>query len=186
MRAISVASAALMGAAALALTLPTAAADTADGAGGSARKQPFSFAVTPSTVAPGGMVTLGVSGCGTTATASSGVFDTVTIPPRQTATARVDLDARRGAVYSVQFTCNSQTGTTDLTISGGGAATPTTRSTSTTAPRPQPQPQGVKGGLGGSIGGMGAVEIGAGVALVLAASGGVVYVVRRRSGSRPH
>ncbi|AWI32272.1 hypothetical protein [Streptomyces tirandamycinicus] len=184
MRAIPVASAALMGAAALALTLPTAAADTADGAGGSVRKQPFSFAVTPSTVAPGGTVTLGVSGCGTTATASSGVFDTVTIPPRQTATARVDLDARRGAVYSVQFTCNNQTGTTDLTISGGGAATPTTRSTSTAAPRPQPQ--GVKGGLGGSIGGMNAVEITAGVGLVLAASGGVVYVVRRRSGSRLH
>ncbi|GFH37976.1 hypothetical protein [Streptomyces pacificus] len=182
MRAISVASAALLGAAALALPLPPAAADTAGGAGGSVRKQPFSFAVTPSTVAPGGTVTLGVSGCGTTATASSGVFDTVTIPPRQTATARVDLDARRGAVYSVQFTCNSQTGTTDLTISGSGSATPTTSSTSTTAP----QPHGVKGGLGGSIRGMHAVEIAAGVMLVLAASGGVVYVVRRRSGSRLH
>ncbi|MEU4129364.1 hypothetical protein [Streptomyces wuyuanensis] len=186
MRAIPVASAALMGAAALALTLPTAAADTADGAGGSAHKQPFSFAVTPSTVAPGGTVTLGVSGCSTTATASSGVFDTVTIPPRQTGTARVDLDARRGAVYSVQFTCNNQTGTTDLTISGGsgGAATPTIRSTSTAAA--QPQPQGVKGGLGGSIGGLNAVEIAAGTVLVLAASGGIVYVVRRRSGSRLH
>ncbi|TLQ42395.1 hypothetical protein [Streptomyces marianii] len=184
MRAIPVASAALMGAAALALTLPTAAADTADGAGGSVRKQPFSFAVTPSTVAPGGTVTLGVSGCNTTATASSGVFDTVTIPPRQTGTARVDLDARRGAVYSVQFTCNNQTGTTDLTISGGSgaAATPTIRSTSTAAS----QPRGVKGGMGGSISAMNAVEIAAGVVLVLAASGGVVYVVRRRSGSRLH
>ncbi|MDI9883395.1 hypothetical protein QMZ92_03005 [Streptomyces sp. HNM0645] len=184
MRAIPVASAALAGAAALALTLPAAAADTAGGAGASIRKQPFSFAVTPSTVAPGGTVTLGVSGCNTTATASSGVFDTVTIPPRQTATARVDLDARRGAVYSVQFTCNNQTGTTDLTISGGSgaAATPTIRSTSTAAP----QPRGVKGGQGGSIGAMNAVEIAAGVVLVLAASGGVVYVVRRRSGSRLH
>ncbi|MFJ6632041.1 hypothetical protein ACIQMR_11680 [Streptomyces sp. NPDC091376] len=189
MRAIPVASAALMGAAALALTLPTAAADTADGAGGSVHKQPtaqpFAFAVTPSTVAPGGTVTLGVSGCSTTATASSGVFDTETINPRQTGTATIDWDARRGAVYSVQFTCNGQTGTTDLTISGGagGSATPTTRSTATST---VPAPQGVRGGIGGSISRMNAGEIAAGAVLVLAASGGVFYVLRRRSGGRLH
>ncbi|MFD7227659.1 hypothetical protein [Streptomyces sp. NPDC059881] len=185
MRAIPVASAALLGAASLALSAPTAMADTAGGAAGDARKQPFSFAVTPSTVAPGGSVRLTVSGCNTTATASSGVFDTVTIPPRQTGTATIDWDARRGAVYSVQFTCNGQTGTTDVTISGGagGSATPTIRSTTTST---VPAPQGVRGGVGGSISRMNAGEIAAGAVLVLAASGGVFYVVRRRSGGRLH
>ncbi|MFE3329131.1 hypothetical protein [Streptomyces sp. NPDC059176] len=178
MRAIPVASAALLGAAALALTSPTATADTAEGAAGAARKQPFSFAVSPSTVAPGGQVTLTVSGCSTTATASSGVFDTITIPPGMRGTATVDWDARRGAVYSVQFTCNGQTGTTDLTISGG-TASPTARSTSTAAP------QGVRGGVGGSLG-MNTGEVVTGAVLVVAAAGGAFYVIRRRSGNRMH
>ncbi|MFE7773772.1 hypothetical protein ACFU5O_07725 [Streptomyces sp. NPDC057445] len=185
MRAIPVASAALLGAAALALTTPlatAASAASADGAGGAAgppRKQPFSFAVSPSTVAPGGQVTLSVSGCPTSATASSGVFDTVTIPPGLTGTATVDRDARRGAVYSVTFTCNGQSGTTDLSISGG-TATPTTQSTSTASP------QGVKGGLGGAVSEMNAGKIATGAVLVLVAAGGVFYVVRRHLGSRLH
>ncbi|MFD7444707.1 hypothetical protein [Streptomyces sp. NPDC059909] len=186
MRAIPVASAALLGAAALALTTSAAtAAAGADGSGGAPaapRKQPFSFSVSPSTVAPGGQVTLTVSGCNTSATASSGVFDTVTIPPGLTGTATVDSDARRGAVYSVTFTCRGQSGTSDLTIAGGTSAA-TTRSTATAAAA---SPQGVRGGLGGSVERMDAGEIITGAVLVLVASGGVFYVVRRHLGNRLH
>ncbi|MER6997886.1 hypothetical protein [Streptomyces sp. NPDC000410] len=184
MRAIPVASAALLGAAAaLALSTPLATATPADGgagAGSAARRAPFSYSVSPSTVAPGGQVRLTVSGCTTTATASAGIFDTVTIAPGMSASATVDADARRGAVYSVAFTCNGQTGTTDLTIAGGTAA-PTIRSTTTVPPV-----QGVKGGLGGSIGKLNALEIAAGSVLVLTAAGGAFYLVRRRSGNRMH
>ncbi|WP_338674210.1 hypothetical protein V1460_14945 [Streptomyces sp. SCSIO 30461] len=186
MRAIPIASAALLGAAALALTLPTATATGTDGGGaaGSARQQPFSFAVSPSTVAPGGQVTLTVSGCNSPATASSGVFDTVTIPAGMTGTAMVDSDARRGAVYSVTFTCGAQSGTTDLNISGGAAAA-TTSSTSTSATT-SASPQGVRGGLGGSVREMNTGMIATGAVLVAAAAGGLFYVLRRRLGNRPH
>ncbi|MGI5404372.1 hypothetical protein ACQEVG_33955 [Streptomyces sp. CA-135486] len=171
MRAIRVASAALLGVASLALTAPTATA--ADNKGTS----PI-FTITPSTVSPGGRVTLSASGCNTTATAASGVFDTVNISPGSSATATVDLDARPGAQYSVQFNCPGQgTGSFNLTITGG-RSTPTTRSTTT--------PQGVRGGLGGSVGRMNTGEIVAGSALVVAAATATFFVVRRRSHSRLH
>ncbi|MFD9516764.1 hypothetical protein [Streptomyces sp. NPDC059979] len=95
----------------------------------------FGFTLTPSTVAPGGQVVLAVSGCNAAyATASSGVFDTVSIARGQTVRVTVDRDARRGALYSVAFTCNGETGSADLTIAGG-TARPTTSSTRTaTAP----------------------------------------------------
>ncbi|MFD8294584.1 hypothetical protein ACFV2B_41105 [Streptomyces lavendulae] len=110
----------------------------------------FGFAITPSTVAPGGQAVLSVSGCGAAyATASSGVFDTVSIARGQTARITVDRDARRGALYSVSFTCNGETGSADLVIAGG-TSKPTTSSTSgprpspstrtTTAPAPKPKP----------------------------------------------
>ncbi|MFD5427544.1 hypothetical protein [Streptomyces sp. NPDC127084] len=187
MRAIPIASAALLGAAALALTMPTATAAATDsgGAAGSARQQPFSFAVSPSTVAPGGQVTLTVSGCNSPATASSGVFDTVTIPAGMTGTAMVDSDARRGAVYSVTFTCGAQSGTTDLNISGGAAAA-TTSSTSTSAATSAASPQGVRGGIGGSVREMNTGMIATGAVLVAAAAGGLCYVLRRRAGGRLH
>ncbi|WP_371675543.1 hypothetical protein [Streptomyces sp. NBC_01276] len=96
----------------------------------------FGFAITPSTVAPGGQAVLSVSGCGAAyATASSGVFDTVSIARGQTARITVDRDARRGALYSVSFTCNGETGSADLVIAGG-TSKPTTSSTS--GPRPSP------------------------------------------------
>ncbi|MFE2849630.1 hypothetical protein ACFXJO_00650 [Streptomyces lavendulae] len=111
----------------------------------------FGFAITPSTVAPGGQAVLSVSGCGAAyATASSGVFDTVSIARGQTARITVDRDARRGALYSVSFTCNGETGSADLVIAGG-TLKPTTSSTSgprpspstrtTTAPAPKPKPK---------------------------------------------
>ncbi|MET8751199.1 hypothetical protein ABZW32_14020 [Streptomyces sp. NPDC004667] len=96
----------------------------------------FGFAITPSTVAPGGQAVLSVSGCGAAyATASSGVFDTVSIARGQTARITVDRDARRGALYSVTFTCNGENGSADLVIAGGTSKPSTS---STRAPRPSP------------------------------------------------
>ncbi|WP_435972912.1 hypothetical protein [Streptomyces sp. Qhu_M48] len=186
MRAIRAASTALLGAATLALAAPAAVA--ADGAPApnprAARaKAPGDFVVSPSLVAPGGRVTLSAPGCASTATASAGIFDTAVIAPGSVATATVDLDARPGAVYTVVFNCTGGVQeTVTLTISGTPTATPTIRSTITALPR------GVQGGLGGSQdNGVGPVDLAAGGALVLAASGGVFYVVRRRdSASRRH
>ncbi|MFJ3876446.1 hypothetical protein ACIPW5_03175 [Streptomyces sp. NPDC090077] len=101
----------------------------AAGAAEAAPVTSFGFAVTPSTVAPGGQVVLSVTGCDAAyATASSGVFDTVSIARGQTARVTVDRDARRGALYSVTFTCNGENGSADLTIAGG-TSTPSTSST---------------------------------------------------------
>ncbi|MGW8889304.1 hypothetical protein [Streptomyces sp. NPDC055749] len=181
MRAIRVAPAALLGSVALALTAPVTAAYAATNATTIA----FTPSVTPSTVAPGGQVTLGAMGCDVAATASSGVFDTTTIPSGQSATATVDWDAKRGAVYEVTFNCGGTVRMVNLTITGGATSTPT--SSPTTAPTASstalPPPSGVRGGMGGSVDGINAGEIAAGTALVLAAAGGTVYVVRRRRGS---
>ncbi|MEU6890603.1 hypothetical protein ABZ934_02170 [Streptomyces sp. NPDC046557] len=160
---------------------------------------PFAFAITPSTVAPGGQVVLSVSGCDAAfATSSSGVFDTVSIARGQTARVTVDRDARPGALYSVTFTCNGETRSADLTIAGG-TSRPTTSST-VGPPRRLPLPPtapaaptapvapasrgatlGVRGGLGGSVAGMDLLELGVGAGFVLAAVGGTGYMLRRRS-----
>ncbi|MET9960747.1 hypothetical protein ABZ128_17140 [Streptomyces sp. NPDC006326] len=164
----------------LALGVPAAPAALA------AEAQPatsFGFAITPSTVAPGGQVVLSVSGCDSAyTTVSSGVFDTVSIQRGQSTRVTVDRDARRGAVYSVSFTCNGETGSTDLTIAGGSNE-PTTSSTST---RSSAASLGVRGGLGGSVAGMDPWELGAGTALFLAAAGGTAYTLRRRHSRRSH
>ncbi|MFI8451299.1 hypothetical protein [Streptomyces erythrochromogenes] len=157
----------------------------------------FGFTLTPSTVAPGGQVVLAVSACNAAySTASSGVFDTVSIARGQSVRATVDRDARRGAVYSVSFTCNGETGSADLTIAGG-TTVPTTSSTRTataTAPATTPatvpatttSARGVRGGLGGSVAGMDPVELGAGAGLFLAAAGATAYALRRRASGRGH
>ncbi|MFD9306401.1 hypothetical protein ACFWCB_27715 [Streptomyces sp. NPDC060048] len=96
----------------------------------------FGFAITPSTVAPGGQTVLSVTGCNAAfATSSSGVFDTVSIERGKTVRVTVDRDARRGALYSVSFTCNGETGSADLTIAGG-TSRPTTSSTAGTRTSP--------------------------------------------------
>ncbi|MEU7005228.1 hypothetical protein [Streptomyces sp. NPDC046332] len=186
MRAIRAVSTALLGAATLALAAPVASA--ADGAPApnpqaAGAKAPGDFVVTPSLVAPGGRVTLTAPGCRSTAMASAGIFDTVTIAPGSSATATVDADARRGAVYTVAFNCTGGiTDTVNLTISGT-TATATTSSTILTTPR------GVQGGLGGSVDEVDTVMLAAGAGLVLAAATGTVFVVRRRSthgGCRRH
>ncbi|KUH36837.1 MULTISPECIES: hypothetical protein [Streptomyces] len=173
MRAIGAASAALLGAAALALTAPPAAAVDP-------------YVVSPSTVNPGGRVVLSAPGCAGTAIASSGIFDAVSIPAGGSATATVDWDARRGAAYTVSFTCaGGAPGTARLRVAAGttsSTAAPTVTRTATVTPAPS----GVRGGLGGSVGGWNAGELAAGTGLVVAAATGVVYALRRRAESRRH
>lgn len=150
----------------------------------------FGFSITPSTVAPGGQTVLSVTGCNAAyATASSGVFDTVSIARGQTVRVTVDRDARRGAVYSVSFTCNGETGSADLTIAGG-TTRPTTSSTRTATVAATgvitSSARGVQGGVGGSVAGMDPVELGAGAGLLLAAAAGTAYTLRRRRSGRGH
>ncbi|MFF3749424.1 hypothetical protein ACFYYH_03010 [Streptomyces sp. NPDC002018] len=184
MRAIRAASAALLGVAALALTAPTAVA-AVDGS-----VTPFGFTVTPSTINPGGKVNLTVTRCSTPATASSGVFDTVTIPSGRSATATVDWDAKAGARYEVTFTCNGVSAKTTLAISGSAPSPARTTNGTTTGTVTDPvstsSPGGVRGGLGGSIGGMNTAEIVTGTALVVAGATGTVYAIRRRAVNRGH
>ncbi|MFJ8448595.1 hypothetical protein [[Kitasatospora] papulosa] len=174
MRAIRVAPVALLGAAACLLMAPAASADVLNGGTSTS----FTPTITPSTVAPGGRVTLGAMGCSGDATAFSGVFDTTTIPSGRSATATVDQDARRGAVYEVTFRCGTTTRSANLTITSGATGSPTTSSTAS--------PSGVLGGLGGSVDTMDPTEIAAGSALVAVASAGAFYVLRKRRTGRQH
>jgi hypothetical protein len=179
MRAIGVAPVALLGAAALALTAPaaTAYAVTSGGAPGAT-----GYTVAPSVIAPGGQVTLAARGCLTTATASSGIFDSVTIPRGGSASAMVDWDAKPGASYEVSFICNtSPTSTAEIGLAIS-APTPT--------PTPTPgstaiAPNGLQGDLGG-IGRMNAAQLVGGTALAVAATTGAVFVVRRRNERYSH
>ncbi|MEU0224707.1 hypothetical protein ABZ177_10180 [Streptomyces sp. NPDC006284] len=171
MRAIPVASVALLGAAALSGCVPAGAA-----VGGSST---FGFTVSPATVAPGGEVTVGVGrgagGCHGRVTVEAPVFDTVTIPRHESsATARVDRDARRGAVYQVTFACDGRTGTVDLTIAGGHSHHPSGESG-------HPD-KGVHAGEGGSVAGFDVREIGLGLALVAGSAGAAYHLWRRRTG----
>ncbi|MBT2388477.1 hypothetical protein J7E87_03370 [Streptomyces sp. ISL-1] len=180
MRAIRAASAALLGVASFTLTTPTAVATD------NQVTSPV-FSVSPATVAPGGRVTLSASGCNTTATATSGVFDTVSIRLGTSTTAVVDSDARVGGQYSVQFNCPGQgTGSFNITIAGG-RSTPTIGSTATTGTTTTATaPGAVRGGLGGSIAGLNAGQLAAGTALVVAAATATIFLVRRRAEGRRH
>lgn len=204
MGAIRTSPTALLGAAAAGAALMFgAAAAPAASAAEAAPITSFGFAITPSTVAPGGQVVLSVTGCNAAfATVSSGVFDTVSIDRGKTARVTVDRDARRGAQYSVSFTCNGETGSADLTIAGG-TGRPTTSSTTGTrrgtsagtsagsdagtgTGAPRPASQGVRGGIGGSMARMNPLELGAGAGLVLGGVVGLAYALRRRDIRRIH
>jgi hypothetical protein len=170
MRAIRVASAALVGVGALALTAPSAAAY------GQGDITPFGFSVLPSTIAAGGRVSLLLDrddgGCEGPAKVFSAVFDPVIIPPRRsTATAVVDWDAKPGAVYQVTFACDGSSGSTSLTIAGGRPA----------PLHPMP-PHGVHAGEGGSVAGLDLREIGLGALLIAGSVGTAYHLSRRRSG----
>ncbi|MGA6221887.1 hypothetical protein ACPESV_16345 [Streptomyces umbrinus] len=170
MRAIRVASAALLGMTALTLTAPVAAARDD---GEERNITSFGFNVSPTTIAAGGRVSLSVNGCKSDTKVSSGVFDTVTIPKGQgSATATVDWDAKPGAVYEVTFQCGNESGHTDLTIATGRPDDPTHT----------PVHRGVKAGVGGSTGGFDLSEIGLGAALIAGSVGAAYYWSRRRTG----
>ncbi|GHB10820.1 MULTISPECIES: hypothetical protein [Streptomyces] len=181
MRAIRVAPAALLGAAACLLTAPAALAHVPTGG-----TSTFTPTITPSTVAPGGRVTLGAMGCTSDATAFSGVFDTITIPRGRSATATVDWDAKRGSVYEVTFRCGTTTRTADLSITSGATATPTTAPTTAPTTSSTASPSGVLGGLGGSVDTMDPGEIAAGSALVTVAAAGAFFALRKRRTGRQH
>jgi hypothetical protein len=210
MRATRIASTAAATAAALgvvALTGIGTPASAADGDSGSDRAAPgaaaaaYAFSVTPSSIAAGGQVTLRAGGCPGSATVTSAAFPLAVVQPGQTTRTTVGQRVTSGAVYDVKFVCNDGQGSgsrsVPLTVMGTGGA-PTTSSTSLPARSASPvtsvspvvsasPARGVRGGLGGSIGGMDTTEIAAGAALVALAAAGSFYAVRRRSaGSRRH
>ncbi|WP_069768867.1 MULTISPECIES: hypothetical protein [unclassified Streptomyces] len=175
MRAIRVASAALLGATALAFSASAAVASDDDGH----YVMSNGYSLLPSTVAAGGEVAVhvdrNVSGCRNSVTVSSGVFDTVVIPRGSTsAVTMVDRDARPGASYRVTFTCGGVSAIKELTIAGGRPADVT--------PAPYPVPRGVHAGEGGSVAGFDLREIGLGAALI-AGSMAVAYRFARRRGA---
>ena len=175
MRAIRVASAALLGAAALTFSAPAAVASVGD----DHYVMSNGYSVLPSTIAAGGQVTLQVdrnaSGCKGAVTVSSGVFDTVTIPHgSSSASAMVDWDAKPGASYRVTFSCGGLSAIKDLMIAGGRPVNPT--------PVPLNPYQGVHAGEGGSIAGFDLKEIGLGAALIAGSVGTAYYLSRRRTG----
>ncbi|MFJ7074124.1 hypothetical protein [Streptomyces sp. NPDC098781] len=160
MSAIRVASAALLGVTALAMTAPAAQAH-GDNSG-------FWATVRPTTVEPGRQVRLRATGCEQSVTVASGVFDTVTIPRGRTTTwATVDRHVEPGAVYEVSFYCGTFWQSVDLTIAGGRPD------------RPDHPRHGVRAGAGGTLAGLDLKEIGLGAALITAALGTAYHLSRR-------
>ncbi|MFF9349144.1 hypothetical protein [Streptomyces sp. NPDC014734] len=171
MRAIDVAPVVLLGAAAYALTAPAATA-YAEGPGGASSTT--GYTVTPSVVAPGSQVVLAARGCSATATAGSGVFDTVTIPPGGTAAATVDRDARPGVAHEVTFICDASPAATVAVaiVVGPAPGAPATAAA-------------VRGGRGGDTDRTRTAEVAAGTAAAVVTATAAVHVVRHRKESRP-
>ncbi|MFJ9021949.1 hypothetical protein ACIRPU_18570 [Streptomyces sp. NPDC102259] len=174
MHAIRVASAALLGVTALTFSAPAAVASDDD----NHYVMSNGYSVLPSTVAAGGQVSLQVdrdtSGCRSSVTVSSGVFDAVVIPRgSSSAVTRVDWDAQPGASYRVTFACGGISAVKELTISGGRPVDLT--------PTPYPLPQGVHAGEGGTVAGFDLEEIGLGAALIAGSVGAAYWFSRRRA-----
>ncbi|MFE2373265.1 hypothetical protein [Streptomyces sp. NPDC059398] len=161
MRLTSIGSAALLSAAVLSLAAPAAAAGDAGGA------PPFGPTVSPGSVAPGGTVTLGATGCREPGvTVSSGVFGPVTLRHGHPATVVVDPEAATGKRYDVTFACGGQRRSTPLELSG----TPDKR---------------IRAVLSGSLTDMDTTELVAGGVLIAAALGVVLQLRRRSSHGAP-
>lgn len=174
MRAARISAATLLAASGLAATAPAATADsvTAPGVLGGPIAS-FGFSVTPSTVTPGGTVTLRATGCAAPATATAPALFADTALGQgsghgQSAAVTVRSDARPGTRYDVAFTCGSEQGSTPLTVSARPAA----------GPSPSPH-AAVHTGLGAADSGPGTTEVVLGAALVGAA--GVLVFRRARS-----
>ncbi|MEU3885220.1 hypothetical protein [Streptomyces sp. NPDC029041] len=170
MRAIRLASAVLLGAGALTSCVPAADATP---------RTDFGFSVLPSTVRAGGEVTLHVTrnrACRGEAAVGSMAFDPVTIPRDESwTTVVVDRDARPGAVYEVEFTCDGSTGIARLTIARGRPAHHPDRH-----PTHHPR-KGVHAGEGGTLAGFDLKEIGLGAALIAGSLGVAYHFSRRRT-----
>ncbi|QEV16315.1 hypothetical protein [Streptomyces alboniger] len=173
MRVRPTVTAAVFTAAALATMAPQALAETAPPTvpRTQAGTQP-SLSITPSPGRPGQSVVVSVSG-GCTAASATATSDSFTqsVPLSTgsagiyTGTGTIRSDARPGS-HTVDVTCpGGGTSTYSITVAGAAA---------TTAPD-----RGVRAGTGGSRTAE-SVYVGAGVALVLAASGYTVYRMRRR------
>ncbi|MFF0216385.1 hypothetical protein [Streptomyces vinaceus] len=154
----------LKGVAAATLVLAAATPVTLAHAGGATP----SGSVSPTAVAPGGRVSLNVTGCGTkTGTASSSAFGDVQLTPGNLeatnlfGNATVSTNAAAGT-YTVTFKCGG---------SGGQNATASLQVTSGAA----------RGGLGGSVGAMSPGQIALGGTLAAGALGAGIWVLRRRS-----
>ena len=176
MRAIRVASAALLGVIALTSCTPAAVADDDH------YVMSTGYGVQPATIAAGGLVTLQVdrksSGCNSSVKVSSAVFETVTISSGSSSgTATIDLDAKVGAVYRVTFSCGGVSATKDLTITDGRQVGPQPLN-----PQPLPPNRGAHAGAGGSMAGFDLEEIGLGAALIAGSTGAAYRFYRRRSG----
>ncbi|WP_405775765.1 hypothetical protein [Streptomyces sp. NBC_00859] len=157
MRLTSIGSVALLSAAVLSLAVPAATAR--DGSG----VPSFGFTVSPGSVAPGGRVTLGATGCGAPGVnVSSGAFRPVTLHHGRSATVVVDPGARAGARYDVTFACEGRKGTAPLLLSG--------------APDKR-----IRAVLSGSLTDLDTTELVAGGVLIAAALGGVLHLRRRAS-----
>jgi hypothetical protein len=197
MRVMRVASATLLATTALALAAPAVLADEGTGSGITS----FGFSVSPSTVAPGGTVTLKSDNCeDPSVTVSSGVFDTVTLEEGGAGTATVDIEAKVGAEYEVTFDCRGEKGTAPLTIAdtaaghaaGAGAVSDLAAGGYETGAQPlgvddaalypgdTDLHKGVKAGFGGGAGELGTVEVVAGTALIVGALGGAGVLLLRR------
>ncbi|WP_328773305.1 hypothetical protein [Streptomyces sp. NBC_00286] len=168
MRAIRLASVALLGAGALALAAPAAVAAQS----GERGTHSFGFKVSPTTVAAGDDVTLDVWGCETEVKVFSAAFDPMVIPKGEnSATATVGWDAEPG-VQEVTFQCGKDYGTKDLTVE---AEEPVRDESRTYADK------GVKAGAGGTFAGFDVGDIGLGLALVAGSVGAAYHWSHRRT-----
>ncbi|MFJ2784577.1 MULTISPECIES: hypothetical protein [unclassified Streptomyces] len=178
MRAIRAASAALLGAAVVAVTAPTALADEGDRGITS-----FGFSATPATVAPGGTVTLTSEGCEVpSVTVTSGIFETVTLTEGRTGTATVDAAAAAGAEYEITFDCKGERGTTKVTVAHGDTGGYRPEHDNGMPPGAH---KGVKAGYGTATAtapeGLGTAEVVIGVLLIAGALGAAITLTRRRA-----
>ncbi|MDQ8702824.1 hypothetical protein RCO28_10030 [Streptomyces sp. LHD-70] len=164
--------------AACALTAAAAPVATADSTGS------WRVSVTPSTVAPGGQVTLSSSGCQVpTVKVDAPIFDPVELNEGHSATAHVYPDANRGAEYEVTFTCKRKTKTVPLKIAGGGHTGGQTggHTGGRTGGQHTGVPhRGVKAGEGGAFSDISPTQLALGGALVAGVLGFTVMQVRRR------
>ncbi|MBD0716209.1 hypothetical protein [Streptomyces sp. CBMA370] len=194
MRAIHVASAALLGAAVVAVAAPAAPADD-----GGHDLTSFGFSVTPERVAPGGTITLMAEGCEVpTVTVTSGVFETLTLTEGRPGTATVDHDAKADTQYEITFDCKGEHGTARVTVTQGEQPghhpeqgghqpqPPEHRPEHDGAAVPPEAHKGVKAGYGTATPseGLGVTELVTGGLLIAGALGAAVVLTRRRAGGR--